>query len=1176
MPWIRNRKTGETKWVDDPASAPARGPAEGLPGGPEPIIRAAPKVSADASPYQKGQDAISNARDASRDARDAVRDERSAGKDAFDFARDMRTEFNKLPAVTDYQMVIRQFSSALRTQPNASGDQALITAYAKMLDPGSVVREQEFNTVANADSTIGKAIARMSKEMGMDESGMLRPEIRARVRNEMLNLTGRYRRSYEQARGDYARNAQSYGVEPVRVVGSHLGDAYRDEIAQSWERTQGQAGADVRTAWQQDTTTAAPGSGGFASPGDGKKSIPIPDAMQSEFTAYVTKNRGRLDPDAYAQFRSDLDTRYGFPAAGAGQVKTYREEAQRLNDTARRGGNLNLRIPGPSADMTAKDRLNSSIFANPVGAAIMGAPLLAGGLDEVAGAARSAALGTDYAVERDQADAIRRRLAGEYPAATMTGQIAGGLIGGAGTAAAMTRYAPRLAGAAATLPGQLGIGVGAGAVNGGLENNDSRGAGAAIGAGAGAGGALLGRYVIGPAADAMMRSRAADKLTNLGIRGLNAVTGGNAALRNAPRLAREEAALASALPELDRIRTNITDAQARGLPYSLGDASPKLRALTGAVTRSSVDARELAENTYGTRALGQADRAIDAINTDLAPITNMGQRQQQWLTAAREASQPLYDQANRLGVTLTPEIEDYLRRPSGKEALRRAAKIGADEGKNPFEIGFVEDGAGGFTLPGLEKYQRGRYSGVPVGDPREGLSLRQFRGWNGKSFAHKGPIDLVTWTRQNGGLLDQNTELAHMGLTNKSRGLPFAGNDARFGPLINPNGGMTFDDAALRAWEAGYFPGPDRPSVNDYLDALRGTHEGWGRRFLPEDEAEVARFGDALSHAADVRTTRFESGKAPIYDRSTDAGPREFAPLDAWNPNVHDAPTFETLDLTKRGFDSMLQDARNPVTGRLELENDPRLQAIEGLRQGYVSAIDKVNGIYPRARGEYEKYISRRDALDRGFDAGRASIPPRDVTYALGDLNDAQLDEYQRGYATQMGDTVDRTRLSGNPWEAIYGAPQQQQKVGSIFPGAPRFHRTYELERDMTRTARETIGGSPTAGRLQADAQLMGNDGVGEDLANAGLQAATGGGVPGLATAARRVIGDKVALGFGRAAEERANRLAPRLMDTTNQQDILAYLEDVARRDAEIARRRQTARGVSGLLGGFIGASLAP
>ena len=66
MPWIRNRKTGETKWVDDPASAPARGPAEGLPGGPEPIIRAAPKVSADASPYQKGQDAISNAREPRR------------------------------------------------------------------------------------------------------------------------------------------------------------------------------------------------------------------------------------------------------------------------------------------------------------------------------------------------------------------------------------------------------------------------------------------------------------------------------------------------------------------------------------------------------------------------------------------------------------------------------------------------------------------------------------------------------------------------------------------------------------------------------------------------------------------------------------------------------------------------------------------------------------------------------------------------------------------------------------------------------------------------------------------------------------------------------------------------------------------------------------------------------
>lgn len=48
-------------------------------------------------------------------------------------------------------------------------------------------------------------------------------------------------------------------------------------------------------------------------------------------------------------------------------------------------------------------------------------------------------------------------------------------------------------------------------------------------------------------------------------------------------------------------------------------------------------------------------------------------------------------------------------------------------------------------------------------------------------------------------------ELAHMGLNNAARKMDFAGQEARFGPLVNDMG-MTLDDAANRAWEAGYFP----------------------------------------------------------------------------------------------------------------------------------------------------------------------------------------------------------------------------------------------------------------------------------------------------------------------------------------------------------------------------------
>lgn len=84
-------------------------------------------------------------------------------------------------------------------------------------------------------------------------------------------------------------------------------------------------------------------------------------------------------------------------------------------------------------------------------------------------------------------------------------------------------------------------------------------------------------------------------------------------------------------------------------------------------------------------------------------------------------------------------------------------------------------------------------------------------------------------------------------MTNAARrGMDHVGQEQRFGPLVNDQG-MTLDDAALQAWEAGYFPErTERPTVNDFLDALRGTQEGYDRRFLPSDLPELERYKAAL------------------------------------------------------------------------------------------------------------------------------------------------------------------------------------------------------------------------------------------------------------------------------------------------------------------------------------------
>ena len=104
-----------------------------------------------------------------------------------------------------------------------------------------------------------------------------------------------------------------------------------------------------------------------------------------------------------------------------------------------------------------------------------------------------------------------------------------------------------------------------------------------------------------------------------------------------------------------------------------------------------------------------------------------------------------------------------------------------------------------------------------------------------------------------------------MGIDNKPRRLDFAGNEHFFGKLVDDENGLAFDDAALRAWEAGFFPDSlERPTIDEFLDALRSTHTGGSRVFRPDDFDEVDRFYSAQSERGKIETAAQEG--SPIYE----------------------------------------------------------------------------------------------------------------------------------------------------------------------------------------------------------------------------------------------------------------------------------------------------------------------
>lgn len=234
------------------------------------------------------------------------------------------------------------------------------------------------------------------------------------------------------------------------------------------------------------------------------------------------------------------------------------------------------------------------------------------------------------------------------------------------------------------------------------------------------------------------------------------------------------------------------------------------------------------------------------------------------------------------------------------------------------------------TVDGVEEAvakDAGRFAEAKAPNERKALTHTTIRNYMGQPVPKVGPLDMVGWLRTRGGLVDQGGELSHMGLTNAARkDMDFVGQEMRFGPLVNPDG-LTLDDAALQAWEQGYFPElTDRPDVNTFLDALRETYEGSrGRRFLPEDFAEVDTFYAGQGERYALERLQAEEG-APIWvDRS--------APAD-------DAPPFPPVEAYEEWPSDAIERVGNIDVGKLDAPQDIRraLKTSHNMTAGFDAA----------------------------------------------------------------------------------------------------------------------------------------------------------------------------------------------------------------------------------------------
>ena len=181
---------------------------------------------------------------------------------------------------------------------------------------------------------------------------------------------------------------------------------------------------------------------------------------------------------------------------------------------------------------------------------------------------------------------------------------------------------------------------------------------------------------------------------------------------------------------------------------------------------------------------------------------------------------------------------------------------------------------------------RGMYPELKAPNEQDALGSRSLVSHvdGNKRIAKKGPLDLVTWLRTQGGLKPQSGELDHYGIDNTPRAMDFASGENRFGKLVDPVNGMPYDEAAMRAHEAGFFPDHvDRPDVADFLDAIHATHTGRQRYFRPEDHPEVDQFNADRDARYRIEAAR-DAGAPMVEDRGQ---PIDMADLERNAPPVH-------------------------------------------------------------------------------------------------------------------------------------------------------------------------------------------------------------------------------------------------------------------------------------------------
>jgi hypothetical protein len=230
----------------------------------------------------------------------------------------------------------------------------------------------------------------------------------------------------------------------------------------------------------------------------------------------------------------------------------------------------------------------------------------------------------------------------------------------------------------------------------------------------------------------------------------------------------------------------------------------------------------------------------------------------------------------------------------------------------------------------------------------------------------------------------------------------------------------------------------------------------------PGGELNALFQGDAMKKAAQ-RAARIASNEG------VDPGSLGLKFNEAGDPVFEQVPSWRTLHYIKRGMDDNLEDYRNDITGKLDL-NDEGMSILKAQQQ-YVGLMDRENPYYAAARAEYAGPKQAQAAMRRGENV--FTKHPDEIAADLAELSPANQKFYQLGAANKLKWELGQTSSGGDEARKLIGNANRQDQLRAVFPDAAAPGNLLDVARGEKLkfdTMRDILGGSQTAERGAADA----------------------------------------------------------------------------------------------------------